>query len=310
MRDRYAEAVDWVERALKLPGADAHPVLRVQALSTKARCVWQIGRGSEEREIVIEVEAVARRLDDPVILSRALQLRAHNEIEFERLDRANAAADEALHWARVAGDEWEIAEASRVKAIAASSIAELRERIESASRRLSDVGNTYRLARLLNDIAYAALCLGAEQEATAFAARATPLAQALDSRYERMINSGNRGLAALLTGRTDAASHAFREELTLCRELVLRPVAFEGLRGLAAVAAVRDDVKRAATLVGAAAARRYDKPKDPVETRLDDTFFEPARTRFGTDTWDAAAREGSTFSFEDAITYALEESPA
>jgi hypothetical protein len=86
-------------------------------------------------------------------------------------------------------------------------------------------------------------------------------------------------------------------------------VAFEGLRGLAAVAVVRGDTNRAAILVGAAAAHRYDKPEDPVDTRLDQTFFEPARTRCGTDTWDAGAREGSALTFEEAIAYALEESP-
>jgi predicted ATPase/DNA-binding SARP family transcriptional activator len=306
MRDRHAEAVDWVDRALNLPGADAYPVLRVQALRTKARCLWQI---RERSGVVAEVEAIARRLDDPVILSRALQLRANDEIESERLDTADAVADEALHWARAAGDQWEIAETSRVKAIAASSIAELRERVETARRRLSDVGNTYRLARLLDDAVYAALCLGAVPEAADFADRATPIARTLDSRSERMINSGNYGLAALLTGKTDAASHAFRKELALCREMVAQPVAFEGLRGLAAVAVVRGDAKRAATLVGAAAAHRYEKPEDPVETRLDETFFEPARTRCGTDTWDTAAREGGMLSFEDAIAYALEESP-
>ena len=87
--------------------------------------------------------------------------------------------------------------------------------------------------------AYAALCLGSERDAADFAARATPITRALDNRYARMINSGNLGLAALLTGETDTASQAFREELTLCREMVVRPVAFEGLRGLAAVATVR-----------------------------------------------------------------------
>lgn len=123
-----------------------------------------------------------------------------------------------------------------------------------------------------------------------------------------MINSGNRGLAALLIGETDAASYAFREELRLCREITVRVVAFEGLRGLAAVAVVRDDAKRAAILVGAAAAQRYGRPEDPVETRLDEKFFEPARKRCGPDTWDAAAREGGILTFEDAIAYALEES--
>jgi predicted ATPase/DNA-binding SARP family transcriptional activator len=310
MRDRYAEAVDWVDQALSLPGAHAYPVLCVQALSTKARCVWQIGRGGEAREVVHEVEAIARRLDDPVILARALQLRVDDEITSERLDLANVVADEALHWARAAGDEWQIAEVSRLKAIAASSIPELRERVETAGRLLADVGNTYRVARLLDDVAYAALCLGAEHEATEFAPGATPVARTLDSRFERMINSGNRGLTALLTGKANAASHAFREELTLCREMVVRPVAFEGLRGLAGVAVLRDDAKRAATLVGAAAAHRYDNPHDPVETRLDKKFFEPARTRCGTQTWDAAAREGGMLSLQDAIADALEEPPA
>ena len=121
-----------------------------------------------------------------------------------------------------------------------------------------------------------------------------------------MINSGNLGLAALLTGDTDTASHAFREELALCRDMVVRPVAFEGLRGLAAVAAVNGDDKRAATLVGAADAHRYDWPEDPLEARLDGAFFEPARTRCGADAWDAAARDGSALSFEAAIAYALD----
>jgi hypothetical protein len=89
--------------------------------------------------------------------------------------------------------------------------------------------------------------------------------------------------------------------------MVVRPVAFEGLRGLAAVAVVHGDAKRAATLVGAAEAHRYEQPQDPVEARLDETFFEPARARCGNDAWNAAAREGSELSFQDAIAYALEE---
>jgi predicted ATPase/class 3 adenylate cyclase len=306
MRNRYADAVDWIDRAMSLPGA-AHQALRVRALGTKTRCLWQMGRGVEQPAVLAEVEAIARQLGDPVVLSQALQLRVDHEIDAEQLDVADAVADEALHWARAAGDKWEIAEASCGKAIAASRIADLRERVDTAARLLADVGNTYQLARLLDAAAYAALCLGSERDATVFAARATPIARALDSRFVRMINSGNLGLAALLTGDTDAASHAFREELRLCRELVIRPVAFEGLRGLAAVAVVHGDAKRAAALVGAADAHRYDKTEDPVEARLDARFFESARTRCGTDAWDAAGRQGSLFSFEDAIAYALEE---
>ena len=266
-----------------------------------------MGRGADQPAVVAAMEAIARRLGDPVTLSQALQLRVDHEVNAERLDVADVVADEALHWATAAGDEWEIAKASRGKAIAASSIADLRERVETAAELLTDVGNVRQLAYLLTSAAYAALCLGSERDPTDLAARAAPIARALDDRYLRMINSGNAGLAALLTGETDTASHAFREELTLCRETVVRPLVFEGLRGLAAVAVVDGDDKRAATLVGAAAAHRYDNVEDQVEARLDETFFEPARTRYGTDAWNASAREGSALSFEDAIAYALQE---
>jgi predicted ATPase/class 3 adenylate cyclase len=305
-RNRYAEAVDWIDQALNLPGAGAHPALRVLALRTKSRCLWQMGRRGEQPAIMAELEATARRLGDPVTLSRALQLRAQHAINIERLDVADAVADEALRWARAADDEWEVAEASRGKAVAASNVGDLRERVDGAASLLSDAGNVHQLASLLNSAAYAALCLGGEGDAADFAARATPIADALHDRFERMINRGNRGLAALLTGETDNAWHAFREELALCRDMVVVPVAFEGLRGLAAVAVVAGDDERAATLVGAAEARRYGQD-DPVDARLDETFFEPARARCGSDAWNATAREGRRLSFEDAIAYALEE---
>jgi hypothetical protein len=307
MRSRYALAVDWVDQALRLPGAAAHPALRVTALCTKSRCLWQLGRGAEQPAIVAELEASARRLGDPVVLSQALQQRVHHEMDAERVEIADAAADEALHWARAADDQWEIAEASRAKAMAASSLADLRERVDTAASLLSDAGNVYQLAHLLIGASYAALCLGGDRDATDFSARAASIERVLDSRFVRMMNGGNRGLAALLTGGTDTAAHAFREELELCRDMVVLPVLFEGLRGLAAVAVAQGDDKRAATLLGAAEAHRYDIPEDRVEARLHETFFEPARARCGPDAWKAASREGSALSFEAAIAYALEE---
>jgi hypothetical protein len=305
IRSRYAEAVGWADEALGLAGADAHPGLRAQALRTKARNLWPLGRGAEQPAVLAEMESIGRRMGDPQIVSRALTMRADNAINAERLDEADALADDALHWARSAGEEWEIAAASRMKAIATSSIAELRERVDTAAALLGDAGNVRRLAGLLNDAAYAALCLGSDGDGKDFAGRAAPIARALEGRHEEMINAGNTGVAALMTGETDAALHAFREELRLCREMVVLPVAFEGLRGLAAVAVVEGDDERAAALVGAAEAHRYDQAEDNVEARLEETFFAPARTRLGPGAWDASVHDGSSLSFEDAIAYAL-----
>ena len=134
-----------------------------------------------------------------------------------------------------------------------------------------------------------------------------PIARRLDDPSMWMLLNGNLGLAALLTGDTEVARHAFREELRLCRELVDRHFISEGLRGLAAVAAVRGDLRRAAELVGASSAHRYGQPFDVLEARLDTAFFDAARTRYGTEAWDAATRQGGAQTFEDAIAYALQE---
>jgi predicted ATPase/DNA-binding SARP family transcriptional activator len=309
MRDHNAYAVEWVDRTLNLHGATADPALHARALRTKARCLGQLGRRAEQPTVVAAMETLARRSGDPAILTQALQLRVGHEIAAERLDVADSIANDALRWARVAGDKWEIAAAASGKAIAASSIGALRERVDTAAALLAEVGNIHELASLLTDAAYAALCLGSDWDARDFAARATAITRRLDARSLRMVNSGNVGLAALMTGDNDTARDAFREQLTLCREMVVWHV-FEGLRGLAAIAVIDGDTKRTATLIGAAHAHRHEQAEDPVEARLDETFFDAARARSGSRPWDAAVRAGTSLTFDEAIAYALEEPPA
>jgi hypothetical protein len=152
---RYSEAADWVEQALSLPRADDHPRLRITALCTKAGCLWPTGHGAERAAVMAEAEAIARRLDDPLTLSQTLQVRVFHEMQAERLDVAEALADEAIRLATAAGDEWEIAEASVGRAVAASTVADLRERVGEAASRLTAVGNLHGEASLLTDAAYA-----------------------------------------------------------------------------------------------------------------------------------------------------------
>jgi predicted ATPase/class 3 adenylate cyclase len=308
MRYRWTDAVDWIDRVLQMPGADADPALRVRALRAKGWCLWPGGRRADEGAVFAEAEAIARQLGDPLILSQALQSRADYESFFGgRSDVSDPLADEALSWARIAGDEWEIACAFRAKARGATTAAELRERVDQAASLLDAVGNIFQLADLFFSAAYGALCEGSDHDARDFVERAIPVVRELDSPFMWMILQGNLGLAALLTGDTETARDAFREELKLCRELVVRPVASEGLLGLAALVAVHGDDPRAARLVGAAAAHRYDQPQDAVDVRLDTVFFDVARARCGAEAWDAALHEGGALSFEDAIAYALEE---
>ena len=84
-----------------------------------------------------------------MILSQALRDRAHVEAFAGRHAAADALADEALFWADTAGDAWEVALAFNVKAEGASTIADLRRRVDLAASLLEKVGNTYDLASLL-----------------------------------------------------------------------------------------------------------------------------------------------------------------
>jgi hypothetical protein len=308
MRHRNADAVEWGEQAVSLPGADAHPALRVRVLCIIAWGLWPLGRAAEHPAVAAEAEAIARRLGDASLLSQVLELRAvHESAHVGRLDVAETLADEALQWASAAGDDWAIAKAASALAMAAQSVAELRKRVEVAASLLDRAGNVHDLADLLASASYAALTRGSDHDAIAFVGRAIPLAERLDVPFLWMLVRGNSALAALLTGDIDTARHGFREELKLCRELVVLPVAYEGLQGLAAVATVDGDVHRAARLSGAAAAHRYGQPEDALDARLRATFLDPARIRHGADAWDARAQEGAAHGFAHAIAYALGE---
>jgi predicted ATPase/class 3 adenylate cyclase len=310
VRNRAADAVSWTDKVLEMPGADAHPALRVRLLTVKAIALWALGRGAEQPAVWAEAEAAARAFGDPVTLSRTLQPRVTSESLAQRVDAAEALAEEALHWATIAGDDWAIAIAAFGKAMAASTIAELRERVEWAASLLDDVGNVFHLANLLASAAYGAMGAGSDRDARELIERAIPIARRLDDPSLWMMVHGNFGLAALLTGEIDGARQAFREELRLCRELVVRPFASEGLSGLAAVAATRREDDRAARLAGAAGTFHYGQRYADVEDRLDAAFLEPARARCGVDAWNAAADEGAALSFEHAIAYALQEPSA
>jgi hypothetical protein len=313
LRERYAaDAVDWIDRALALPGAENHPAERVRALLAKPFRLRWLGRVAEGPAILAEAQAIARALGDPLLLAKVLMACSVWWSMAGRSDAADIAADEALQCATAAHDEWEIADSWRCKARAACNLPELGERVDRAALLLQDVGNVVRLGQLFADSAHSALAMGGDRQAREFADRAAPIVRDLDNAGIWMFRtvSGITGLAALLAGDTDAARDAFREELELCRQLIVLPIASDALLGLAAVAVVDGDLSHAARLRGAAAAHGYGQLQDDVPARLDAAFLAPARKRYGADAWDTAVREGAQLSVENAIAYALDQQRA
>jgi predicted ATPase/DNA-binding SARP family transcriptional activator len=306
---RYPEALDWIDRALALPSADAHPALVVETLRERLWSLWAVGRAADQPAVAAEIESIARRTGDPLIIAHALGTCADYASGLGRIDLAASLSEEALDWARRTGDEWEIASALRSCARGAVEMGELRERVDLAAGHLERVGNVRDMADLLTSAAYSALCGGADADATDYAERAITSVRATGDPFMWMILTGNRGLAALFTGDHETARAAFREELEIARELVVRPIASEGLLGLAGLTAGAGDLRRAARLRGASEANMYDQPQDEILARVEATFLRPARERLGAAEWDAAVRQGAALDYQDAIAYALEETP-
>jgi predicted ATPase/class 3 adenylate cyclase len=304
-RNRFGDAMQWIDRALDAPGADAHPLAQARALCAKGWCMHWLGRRAEQSAATAAAEAIARRIGDPVALSEVLVERADHEASVGRPETAVALADEALRYATAADDRWSIAVASRARAPAAATLDELRRRVDRAASALEEVGNVIQLAWLLSGASYLAIRMGSARDARHFVERAMRLAGDLDD-VEWAMTQGNFALAALLTGDTDAARRAFREELRVSRELVVNHIACEGLIGLAAVAVVCGQTERAGLLYGAAQTHTY-VPQDDVVQTLDEAYFNAARRRYGPHAWDRAVRRGRALSLGDAIAYALTE---
>jgi non-specific serine/threonine protein kinase len=309
-RDHYADAVLWVEHALRKPAGAADARLRVRALSKLPWPLWALGRGAEAATLLLEAEAIARALADPATLAEALYNRAAIIRLQGQWDAAARLADEALACATAAGEPWLVAMASWARLTAARSADELRERVENTASRLKRAANVYHHASVFQMVGYSLLSQGCDDEAARYLQRSAPLVRQLNQPYLWASLLQKAGLAALFTGDTDAARRAFREQLAICRELVILPAATRTLAGLAAIATVQDDFDRAARLTGAANAHRYGERKDAVDARLHMTFAEPARIRLGPEAWDAAVRAGAALGFQDAISYALNELPA
>jgi hypothetical protein len=143
MRNRYADAVTWIDDALAKAGGDGHSALHVRLLCIKSMGLAVQRRRAEEHAALTEAEAIARVLGDPVSISQALGMRAIHESFLGRPAVAEPFADAALDWAMTTGDDWEIAMAAYARALVASTIAELRDRVDRAAALLDRVGNVY-----------------------------------------------------------------------------------------------------------------------------------------------------------------------
>jgi hypothetical protein len=157
MRNRFEDALHWIEPALRLPGASDHPEQLVRVLLHKARCLWPVGRREERAAVIDDALAIARALGHPARISRCLCAAVEVHSSDNELEAAATTANDALRWALAADDAWRVAEAHLWRAIAATEWEDIRERVDEATGHLRDNGNLSDLVPLLSSSSYTAL---------------------------------------------------------------------------------------------------------------------------------------------------------
>ena len=286
-RDRYADAVDWIDRALSLPGADgASGAARPPAVHARPGRCGRSGAGPSNPRSWPRPRPSRAALGDPPSCSQVLEptRRARGRSRpARRRGRARRRGARLREGGR--DDLWTIAMAACARAMAAGSAAELRERVDRG--RLAAGAGRQRLPPR-RPASHSARLSGAVQRlrrrrAPTSPTAPTPLApRARRSRSSGCSLRGNFGLAALFTGDTDAARDAFREELELCRELGRRcpsPPKASSASPRSPRSTTTSTAPRGS--YGAAAAHRYGQPEDPSTPGSTRPSSSPPATRHG-----------------------------
>jgi predicted ATPase/DNA-binding SARP family transcriptional activator len=313
IRGATSEGLEWLAAAIGAAGEEAPIRDRAQAHRAQVLLLANVGAiydahglRNQGRATAVDALALSREVGDPAGIAEALiELAYYDATETLPQVKRRKLVEEALANAREARDDRLEAHALMERALArppSEGAAELAQ-AEAALRKL---GSTRLLASLYNSAAYNAIKEGSPGLARPLLDRALPIVRELGDPVFHILQQGNTGLEALLSGDIDRAEAAFDDQLRLCREYVVAHMAPEGLGGMAAIAAHRGDPERAARLLGAASAIGPVGDAD-VTGHLEQQFFSAARKQLTREGWRAAETEGAGLRLEEAIELALDE---
>jgi predicted ATPase/DNA-binding SARP family transcriptional activator len=303
-----AELAGFTRRALSTAGEGAPAMLRARALFTLTHTMpltaARLATAQEAlallRDVGDEEWIIRALLSVGSIMSSGGNFAAGRGVAEEALERARALADNQLVGAALAEVAMGTARATDAAPLA-----------REAAARLREVGAVQIASAVLTTTGMGALREDEYEVATELQYEALEVALTADDPYSLAFVHGNLGLAALLGGRPQAARAAFRDELLGARAHGMATFYFEGLLGLAALAAAEGDNERAVVLDAAAWAlneRPVYPSEAPVYDRITERFIMPARERLGHGASATAAATGRALNAHDALALALGES--
>jgi len=221
-----------------------------------------------------------------------------------------ATGEEAVAFARVAGDDFVLALALNNLGSATMSLlgdderatAYFEESLE-LRRRLGDIS---RIALSLENVASIALRADDISRAATLFAEAAEIATAIGDKRHICFAQAGLGWIAYRECRWQEAGAHMQESLRLAKELGMRSPLVEAILALAGIAAATGNIGRAARLAGAAEFHGSLF----LEPTFHENDIESAKASCEPETWKQALAEGRVMSLDEAADYALSSGSA
>jgi predicted ATPase/transcriptional regulator with XRE-family HTH domain/Tfp pilus assembly protein PilF len=316
MHGYLREGRDWLEAALAAPGTD--PAARVKALNGAGALAVAQGDLPAAVRWLEEGRTLARALGDKLALGRAVANLGHAFAAQGDLIQARACFEEGLAVDQELGDrEGMSISLNNLGGLAyqAGDLPTARVYMEQALALDRELGDKHSLAISLLNTGSLLYELGEREAGQAYYVESLALSREVGSKQNIIYLLNNLAEAAADTGDLAQARASFREALALSQEVGHEPGVIICLEGLAQVAAAEaatpEQIRRAAWLFGACAARRQASgvvPSSPDQARYERAQA-ATRARLEADTWERAWAAGQAAPDEAVLAYVQGTAP-
>jgi predicted ATPase/DNA-binding XRE family transcriptional regulator len=303
-RSRFKEGRTWLEAALALPNTPTG--LRACALIHLGVLLRAIGAYPQAMERFEDGLAIFRAQQDQARLAWALDEMSHLALLQGDYLRATALATESLAIFRMLGDRRYIATALErlgTVALEQSDFERALPLLEECLQLTRALDNPGGIASVLNLLGMAELERGNIQRSLACFEESLAIVRHLNQPLTLAWTLRNLGWATLAAGAVGVAAAHFRESLALYYELGSIDGVAIPLEGLSGVAAAQGQPRRAARLLGAAAAIRdaVGMPLSSNAQAIYERLLAPVRAQLDPSAWEAELAHGRVMSIEQAV---------
>jgi len=308
------EGLHWMKRGLR-QSRSLQSVDRARVLWGAGWLSVSKGNGEEALSTFRKGLALAKELNERRMIGRFLLGIGERMLARGQLDEAHVFYTDALSVFHELGDEeetaWSLDHLGRL-ALERGEYEEAREHLRKSLALFQKMDHQWGIAWSLDHLGHAAWGQGDYARAERLLTQALDLLHAFDNRWQTAWTLYRIATVQIAAGKLDEARRSLRQSLTLHRQGENVPGLLTTLEGFATLALAFGRPRRAVELCGAIDRQREEFSIDTLHSLSPHHFEEliaSAKEHLSATAFAAVWEAGQALSFEEAIAYALEETP-